>query len=264
MKQWRKLKAIEYKYVNFIMNCDYKKYSLSESVNRMDSSIQNIDKLICIRDSIKDSEEQDVSVFQSAYILATVMSIVVHSDTEWDDPEGEKELALGYKIILQETIALLRDCCICRAYYIDGVHIIGVFDTPKKENIKTVVDLSARISSMIEIWKFKRDRNKLCDFRSSIGIHYGRLLKFAEEDKINSGNKKSVFLGLAMQQADMISYQPIPEKQSSSIRISSIVYQNLNTAYQKMFHWEIKYDCYQSTLYNVEMKKWLQEKEDGK
>lgn len=245
------------------MNCDNKKFSLSNSVRRMDSAIQDIDNLICIRDSIKESEGQDESIFQSAYILATVMSVVVHSDTDWDDPQGEKELALGYKIILQETIALLRDCSICRAYFIDGVHIIGVFDTPQKENIKTVVDLSARISSMIEIWKFKRDRNKLCDFRCSIGIHYGRLLKFDEEDKSHSGNK-SVFLGLAMQQADIISYQPISEKQTSSIRISSSVYQNLSADYQKMFHWEIKYGCYKSTLYNVEMKKWLQEKEAGK
>lgn len=245
------------------MNCDNKKYSLSDSVRRMDSAIQDIDKLICIRGSIKESEGQEESIFQSAYILATVMSVVVHSDTDWDDPQGEEELALGYKMILQETIALLRDCCICRAYFIDGVHITGVFDTPEKENIKTVVDLSARISSLIEIWKFKRERNKLCDFRSSIGIHYGRLLKFDEEEKKHSGNK-SVFLGLAMQQADIISNQPIPEKQSSSIRISSTVYQNLNAHYQNMFHWEIKYDCYQSTLYNVKMKRWLQEKEAGK
>lgn len=245
------------------MNCEYTKYSLSDSAKRMDSAIQKINSAVCIQDSIELSEGFSKTMCQTAYVNASVMSIVVLSNTDWDNDLGQTELSLGYKTIFQETIRLLRDCTICKSYFLDGTHIIAVFDTPKKADILSLIDLSARISSMIEIWRFKRNRNHLCDFRCSIGIHYGKLLKFDEEDSVHKG-EKSIYLGNAMQKANLISYQPLSDKQTSCIRISSAIFQNLNKDYQNMFHWEVRYDSYQSSLYNVEMKKWLQEKESSK
>lgn len=245
------------------MNSVYNKFCLSDSAKRMDNAIKQYESAVCIRDSIAGSEDALFTMYQTAYVNASVVSLVVQTDTEWDNQDEQIELSLGFKMIFQETILLFRDCKICKSYFIDGSHLIAVFDTPKKADIQTLVDLSAKISSIVEIWRFKRNRNPLCDFRCSIGIHYGRLLKFDEGDFVHRGGN-TIYLGSAMQKANLISYQPIPDKQSSCIRISSAVFQNLNKEYQNMFHWEVKYDSYQSALYNVEMKKWLQEKEASK
>lgn len=242
------------------MNCEYAKFSLSDSAKRMDSAINNIDKALCIKDSIADAESEMDAMCQTAYVNASVLSIVFLSNTDWSDNQGQIELSLGYKTIFQEVIMLLKDCKLCRSYFIDGMHIIAVFDTPKKIDVQSMIDLSAKISSLLEIWRFKRERNSLCDFRCSIGLHYGKLLKFDEEMSTHRGSK-TVYIGNAMQKANQISYQSMPDMQTSCIRISSTVYQNLNREYQNMFHWEVKYESYMASLYNVEMKKWLQEKE---
>lgn len=243
------------------MNCVYKKYSLSDSVRRMDAAIKNIENAVCNSRSIQLSEESNEITYQTAYVYGAVMSIIVLSDTKWNEneDENEKELFLGYKMIFQETIMLLRDCKSCKSYFIDGKRIIVVFDTPKKSGIQSVVDLSAKISSLIEIWRFKRSKTKSCDFHCSIGIHYGRLLKFDEEERGHSGSK-SIYLGAAIQKANQLSSQPMPDKHNTCIRLSSVTFQNLNPEYKKMFHWEVKYSSYQSILYNVEMRKWLKGK----
>lgn len=244
------------------MNVSYIEYKFSDSRRTFENIIKRDEIAIASNNSFEEANEMENSKFLSTYVYSTALSVVLSTNAKLDeDGVGAKEFAMGYRALLGEIGNILKGARNCNYYYIQGVCVCAFFETTKNSEFKAVVDVCARISSIVDVWNSYRSLQGI-SFSGVIGVHYGKVLKMDTECLMHDGDK-TVFIGGAIQKANVLSNLPVVFNSRTIVRANSSFYENLDGGYKNMFSWNNKLECYQTSIYNVEMKQWIKSKEEG-
>ena len=245
------------------MDVEYKKYTFQDSLRNIQESLKKTDKAFSLCSSISQGLDVENAEFQTVYADASVISVALNASGDLMDGKLQSALALGYKVIVSEIINIIKGVKCVKSCNVDAYHINAVFDTEKKSDYRELVDAVAKISSIIEIWNWEQRDTAFNPFLCAICLNYGKVLHFDTECKVHIGNN-SVYMGEAISKSVAIASLPAETNTFSLVRATQSFYDNLHDDYKGLFKWNPRSECYQTVVYNVEMKNWLISKQTAK
>jgi len=201
---------------------------------------------------------EKLSFTNGFYVYCSVISIDIINSSNLSDTHKRPKLAKLYRSYISETIAVMRGNTSCSEVYIEGDGVIGIFNTPLKDDIDLVFDTTAQLSSIINTINYFFKKNGIQTISVGIGVSYGRTLMIKAGYK-GSGINDIVWVGDVVNEASNFSKSANRNGFYNKIVVSSVFYSNLSEENKKLLtRHPIKY-CYHGSFINVAMNKWLLE-----
>lgn len=178
----------------------------------------------------------------SAYVFVTVVS--VYYDNIDSSTPGD------HSILVKAIYEVFVENSHCRDVTTQGNYVIGVFDTPFKTDIDTVLDSVGKINAVFNMAYSIRKSTQLVGMNKGVGMAYGKtLMSLCSKDD----NPVINWSGGALETA--VQYSKEAAESSSRVYATYTIYNNLKETYQKLFTEESS-DRYASQPVNIAMDNW--------
>lgn len=197
------------------------------------------------------------------YVNCSAIFIDICGSSDLTNDHERPVLAKIYRAFISEAIAIMRSADTVQEVSIQGDAVWGVFNTTTKLQIDELIEVTAKLQSMINALNFKLTKKKYKNIQVGIGVDYGRALMVQAGYK-GSGINDVVWMGDVVNQACHLAAYGNETVSDFTTMISEIIYNNLSPKYQKLFEWNAERECYHADLYNVLMDAWLKEQNTGK
>lgn len=236
-----------------------KAYSVADSAQRIKDILISKNDLESSK-TIPNSET--LSYNGGYYVYHTAVFVDLRDSKYLYDDKKKKTVAKIIKSFLSEAVAIFNSAENCEYLYIEGDCVWGVFNTPKKADIKEVVNVVFRLSSLIDIINHVGTKN-LSGFhkiKAGVGVAYGQSLMVKGGHK-GSGLNEVVWIGDVVGNAARYSALGSKDSNYPVISDSSIIDNLDDQKYKDLFSRGVKNrpDLYQSSAYNIGMRQWIKD-----
>ena len=191
---------------------------------------------------------EEFSEEKTLRVNATVMFIKLKTKTN-SNYQSSKRLELALQSYMTEVTNICKSNENCRDIVIIPDYIMVIYSTPKKVDVDTVIDDSARVRSLaMVINKIYKDVKII----TSIAIDYGELLM--SSCGAMNGLKSFTWTG----QPITNSKEMADKDENGVISITTIIWNNIKQENQRLFkHENIFDDNYTGNIINIIMNNWV-------
>lgn len=211
------------------------------------------------RDEIPNTEELTYS--NGFYVNCSAVFIDICNSSSLPGKHTRPVLAKIYRSFISECVSIMNAQDSCREVNIQGDCVWGIFNTPFKADIEQLVEMMAKLSSLINILNYKLQEKKYSTYMVGIGADYGRALMIKAGYK-GSGINDVVYMGDVVNRASHLSGFGNETYFDKTIMVSPAIYGNLSEGYQKYFNWNANHQCYHAGIINTEMDEWIKKQEN--
>lgn len=149
-------------------------YDAAKSADRMDEILNASNSNYSDKDYIP--ARSSLTYNNGYYVNATALFIDIVGSSDMTDEHLRPTLAKIYRSFISECMAIMNSEEICKEININGDCVWGVFETPNKSDVDTVISIAANLYSMIKILNYKLKKKNYKEISVGIGIDYGRAL----------------------------------------------------------------------------------------
>lgn len=232
-------------------------YDVDKSASRMDDILNASDNDYCDKKPLPN--RSDLTYKNGFYVDVTAVFIDIVGSSDMTDAHKRPTLAKMYRAFLSECVAIMNSEEICKEISINGDCVWGVFDTPKKKDIDTVISVTAKLNSMIKILNYKLKNKNITNISVGIGVDDGRAL-MVKAGYAGSGINDVIWMGDVVNSACHLCGKA-GRGSRKVIIISSQVYCNMNEHHQSLFYqftddeWVTRYE---GDIINKKMDEWYE------
>lgn len=233
-------------------------YYVEKSAERMDDILNAGSGNYCDKDSIP--ARSSLTYTNGFYVNVTALFIDIVGSSDMTDSSKRPTLAKIYRSFISEATAILNDTDLkCKEISINGDCVWGVFETPYKSDIDSVLAAAACLNSMIKILNYKLKKKGYTQISVGIGVDYGRAL-MVKAGYSGSGLNDVIWMGDVVNSACHIANKAGRDGRNPII-VSSVIYSNLSEENQKLLsNTTINGKSYYSgDIVNINMDNWYEE-----
>ena len=189
------------------------------------------------------SEIGDMSSFSKAVVYVTVVSVYIDETTYRN---------LADRAVITEAIyTALAEHPKCKDIFSFGNYIVGIFDTPFKNDIDATLDSVGKVTALFNLVKKVCNQALQSNLDYGVGMFYGKVLLIKS---LGGDYPQYVWSGDAINAATKLSKNATKE---NKVYASFTIYNNLKEDYQKLFKKVLYEDGYEATPVNISMNKWI-------
>lgn len=233
-------------------------YDINNSTARMD------DILNAGNDNYSDATSiplrSSLTYTNGYYVYVTALFVDIVGSSDMTDEHKRPTLAKMYRSFISEGVAILNSIDASREINIHGDCVWAIFETPLKSDIDKVLNLAAKIGSMVDILNYKLAKKSYSTIEVGIGIEYGRAL-MVKAGYSGSGINDVIWMGDVVNSASNLCNTAGRNSRKETV-ISGVVYNNLNKDNQALFtsFTDDNYKtCYESFIVDKSMDEWYKE-----
>lgn len=232
-------------------------YDVEKSAERMDDILDANDNDYADKDSIP--LRSNLTFKNGYYVNVTAIFIDIVGSSDMTDEHKRPTLAKMYRAFLSECVAIMNAEFDCKEININGDCVWGVFDTPYKPDIDEVINVAAKLNSMIKILNYKLGKKGYSKIDVGIGIDYGRAL-MVKAGYSGSGINDVIWMGDVVNSACHLCNKA-GRNGRNVIIISNLIYTNINEHNQDLFEKFIDNNVsyYEGNIINTSMDDWYKE-----
>jgi len=156
------------------MKTNHLYYNFEKSLERIDEILNSSNDEYKELDYIPS--ESQLTYTNGFYVNATSLFVDLRDSTKLSQNHKRPVLAKIYRSFISEVVAIMNGNENCKYIHIDGDCVSGVYDTPYKSDIYSVLDDAIKINTLIKILGCKFMKKGYSEIKAGIGIDYGRLL----------------------------------------------------------------------------------------
>lgn len=191
---------------------------------------------------------EEFSEDKTQRVNATVMYIRLKTQSKSSNTSS-KTLDLALQSYMTEVTNICKSNENCRDVVITPNHIMVIYSTPKKVDVDTVIDDSARARSLAMVVNKIYKDVKIITF---IAIDYGELLMSSCSS--TKGSRSFAWTG----QPITDSKEMADKDENGVISITTIIWNNIKQENQRLFkHENIFEDNYTGNIVNIIMNNWV-------
>ena len=195
------------------------------------------------------------------YVHVTALFIDIVGSSDMTNDHLRPTLAKIYRSFISECVAIMNEQEICKEINIHGDCVWGVFETPKKTDIDTVINVSAKLYSMIKILNYKLKKKEYNEIDVGIGIDYGRAL-MVQAGYSGSSINEVIWMGDVVNSACHLANKAGRSGREVVI-FPYVIYNNINEHNKGLFTQYYDMDecktLYEGTIVNTGMEEWYEE-----
>lgn len=240
------------------MESKYKSYSITDSVDRIDSILAGADTNYTVVNEIPSRDK--LTFTNGFYVNCTCVVMDIRKSSELPDKYKRPTLAKIFRSYISESVAILNSNLQCREINIHGDGVWGVFNTPKKPDIDTAFSAAYSLSSIVDILncRYKKKTSNIEPISVGIGVDYGRALMLKAGYK-GSAINDVVWMGDVVNQAAKLCSYGNQSWGDREIMVSSTIQQNLNDNNKKLLEYHSTRSCYHGNIIRTDMNDWVKE-----
>ena len=233
-------------------------YDVEKSAERIADILNAGSGNYCDKDSIP--ARSSLTYTNGFYVNITALFIDIVGSSDMTDSNKRPTLAKIYRSFISEATAILNDTGLkCKEISINGDCVWGVFETPYKADIDSVLSASACLNSMIKILNYKLEKKGYTPISVGIGADYGRAL-MVKAGYSGSGLNDVIWMGDVVNSACHIANKAGRDGRNP-ILVSSVIYSNLKEDNQKLLSKTLidGETYYSGDIVNINMDNWYDE-----
>lgn len=238
------------------MKSNHKDYNFNESKKRIDEILNSND--INYEEFNYIPSRDKLTFTNGFYADCSALFIDIRNSSQLPQNHSNPILAKLYKIFISESIAIMNANKKCSEINIQGDCVWGVFNTPHKSDIDSVLDTTARLSSLIDTINIKLNNKNISPINVGIGVAYGKALKI-KAGYDGSTINDVVYIGDVVNEASKLSCYGSSTFLDYRVMISDIFYNNLKDEYRSFFSYNSRRECYHSDIFDKYMNTWVQQ-----
>ena len=206
-------------------------YKIEDSAERMDDILDANDN--DYEDNKSNIPTRDKLTYKNGYYVdVTALFIDIVDSSKLTDGHKRPTLAKMYRCFLSECVAIMNSYEICKEININGDCVWGVFETPNIDDVDAVIDVAAKLCSMINVLNYKLSKKKYEKIDVGIGIDDGVAL-MVKAGYSGSGLNDVIWMGDVVNSACHLANKAGRDFREP-ILITSKVYNNVLEATQKL------------------------------
>lgn len=236
------------------MKSNYREYDYLKSFERIDGILDTSDSSYEERDSIPNRDT--LSYSNGYYVEVSALFADIRSSSSLTDIHRRPKLAKLYRAFISEVVAVINGNPFCAEVNIIGDCVSGIFNSPSKVAVNSVLCTAAEISSLIDVIDCKFKKRNVEQIKVGIGISDGKALMI-KAGYPGSGINDIVWVGDVVNEACHLSGYDIRGSGNHEIRASESVFRNLVPQSQKLLKWDYICRCYRNSLADSEMQEWF-------
>lgn len=233
-------------------------YDIEKSVERIDDILYSTSGNFEEKKPLPS--RSNLSYTNGFYVNVTALFIDIVGSSNMTDEHTRPVLAKTYRSFISECTAIMHSESCCKEININGDCVWGIFDTPYKNQIDDLLEVAARLNSLIKILNYKLQKRNYSRISVGIGMDYGRALMI-KAGYSGSGINDVVWMGDVVNSASHLS-GIAGRNTRSTLVVSSAIYENLNEKNRSLLNkftspldWSI---LYEGNIINVDMNNWFE------
>ena len=230
------------------------------------SVYNQVQSLINIKEILNDSDNSypkkdgvpsrgSLTYNNGYYVDITVLFIDIRGSKELSNIHKRPVLAKIYRAYISEVIAVMRGNAKISEIFIEGDGLWAVYDTLNHEEVQSVIDTAAQISSLILMLNKKLISKKYSPLKVGIGIEDGESL-YMQAGYKNSGINEVVWIGKAVGESAKLCNFGNREYSDRQTMISTRVYGMLSEQLKALFEYNSIRECYHGDIINSSMEEY--------
>lgn len=234
-------------------------YNVNKSSDRMDEILDANNSNYSDKDYIPT--RSSLTYNNGYYVNVTALFIDIVGSSDMTDEHLRPTLAKIYRSFISECVAIMNSEEICKEISINGDCVWGVFETPKKSDVDTVISISAKLYSMIKILNYKLKKKSYKEISVGIGIDDGRALMI-QAGYSGSSINEVIWMGDVVNSACHLANRA-GRNGREVVVFPHVIYNNINDHNRSLF--KAYYDSnenrnlYEGTIINTDMDEWYKE-----
>ncbi len=234
-------------------------YDVDKSSDRMDEILDANNSNYSDRDHVPS--RSTLTYNNGYYVNVTALFIDIVGSSDMTDEHLRPTLAKIYRSFISESVAIMNAVEICREININGDCVWGVFETPKKYDVDTVISIAAKLYSMIKILNYKLKKKSYNEISVGIGIDDGRAL-MVQAGYSGSSINEVIWMGDVVNSACHLANKAGRNGRKAVI-FPYVIYNNINEHNKELFTTYYDRDecktLYEGTIVNIGMEEWYKE-----
>lgn len=207
-------------------------YKVEDSASRMDDILNANDN--DYQDNENSIPARNKLTYNNGYYVdVTALFIDIVGSSKLTDGHKRPTLAKMYRCFLSECVAIMNSYEICKEININGDCVWGVFETATVNDVDKVIDVAAKLRSMIHILNYKLKKKKYEEIGVGIGIDDGVAL-MVKAGYSGSGLNDVIWMGDVVNSACHLANKA-GRNLRAPVLITSKVYDNILENTKKLF-----------------------------
>jgi class 3 adenylate cyclase len=235
------------------MESNYIAYEYLKSFDRIDDILSGSD--INYEDADSIPPRSQLTFKNGYYVNCSALFIDIRRSSELASKYKRPTLAKLYRAYVSECVAVANGSELCAEIGIVGDCVSGVFDTPYKSNIDDVLNVAARLASLIKTLNYKLQKHSIDPITVGIGAAYGRAL-MVKAGYDGSQINDVVWMGEVVNEASHLAAYANSSGLDKEVMVSRVFYSNLKDEYKGLLELNSDRDCYQGRVINKVMEEW--------
>lgn len=234
-------------------------YDVNKSSDRIDEILNASNSNYSDKDHVPTRSA--LTYTNGYYVNVTALFIDIVGSSDMTDEHLRPTLAKIYRSFISECVAIMNSEQICKEINIQGDCVWGIFETPNKSDIDTVISVSAKLYSMIEILNYKLRKKGYKEISVGIGIDDGRAL-MVQAGYSGSSINDVIWMGDVVNSACHLANKA-GRNGRKAIIFPCVIYNNANDHNKSLF--KSYYDSdedktlYEGTIINKKIEEWYKE-----
>lgn len=235
------------------MDSNHRKYDHVASFARIDEILAQPASNFEEKASLPDRDSLTYTNGFYAYCTALFVDIRDSSDL----PRRYKRPALArlYRAFISEMVAIMNGHEKSREINIVGDCVWGVFNTPKKDDLRQVFSLAAKANTLIKVLNYKlKARGYNTPIEIGIGMSYGRALMI-KAGASRSGIADVVYMGDVVNKASKLAAKGSSETWQPIV-MDGVFHQHLDDHRKSLTEFDDDIDAWVSSAISTAMNDW--------
>lgn len=234
-------------------------YDVNKSSDRIDQILNASNSNYADKDYVPS--RSSLTYTNGYYVNVTALFIDIVGSSDMTDEHLRPTLAKIYRSFISESVAIINSEQICKEINIQGDCVWGIFETPKKSDIDTVINVSAKLYSMVKILNYKLKKKGYKEISVGIGIDYGRAL-MVQAGYSGSSINEVIWMGDVVNSACHLANKA-GRNWRKAIIFTYAIYNNASDHNKGLFTSYYDSDecktLYEGTIINTNMDEWYKE-----
>lgn len=229
-------------------------YDYEESRIRIDEILNSADSNYEDKKSVPNRNQL---TFNNGFnVDCASMFIDIRESKSLSNDHTKPVLAKIYKTYISESIAVFRQHSKIKEISIEGDSVWGVFDTPYKSDIDEIIEVCAKLCSLIDTLNIKLKKKGYSQLRTGIGVSYGSSLLIKSGYR-GSGINEVVWIGKVVGEASELCSYGKKSMFDKRVMVCSCIYSNMKESYKEFFNYSSSRGCYEANIIDSEMNDWV-------
>jgi len=227
------------------MKVTYSIYDFNKSLERIDNILNSSDNEYIKHKGLPP--EGSLTFKNGFYVDITVVFVDIRGSKELAKKHTRPVLAKIYRSYISEVIAVMKGDSTINDIFIEGDGVWAVFNTTTKDDVQTVFNTTAKLSSLINALNKKMLKKGYSEIEVGIGIEDGETLYIKAGYK-DSGINEVVWIGKIIGESAKLSGYGNRGLYDNQIMVSDRVYKMLSENQQNLLKWNSNRGCYHGDI----------------